>query len=332
MKTSVFILTGYLGSGKTTLLEKLLLHVKQQDKSTVVMMNEMGDEDIDGEQIQGLGFPVKKLLDGCICCSIRGELTEGLREVIVNFNPDHIIIETTGVADPIDVIDGIIDPELYDKLDVKGIISVVDVSRYLDLTSRFQSASSLINTIRNQIKYADIILLNKVDLVPKDKLEKVKSKIVKENATAPIFSTIKSDFDLSELFTLTKLSHQAVKNEKATIPTKSTLQKSIGRFSLRNKSQRSLYNSIDSFSYQFTRPVNPKRFEAFLKSLPQSVYRAKGYVLFENESNIISFQQTENQVILMPVNDFEPRKRVAVFIGERLDQEKLICDIDKCYV
>lgn len=331
MKTGVFILTGYLGSGKTTLLERLLLHVQQQNKNTAVMMNEMGDEDIDGEQIQGFGFPVKKLLNGRICCSIRGELTEGLREVIANFSPDHIIIETTGVADPIDVIDGIVHPELYDKLEIKGIICVIDVSRYLDLTSRFQSTSSLIKTIRNQITYADIILLNKVDLVSKDKLEKVKGKIVKENATAPLFSTIKSEFDLTELFKLTKLS-QAVKNEKANIPTKSTLQKSIGRFSLTNKTQQSLYNSIDSFSYQFTRPVNPNRFEAFLLSLPSSVYRAKGYVLSENESNMISFHQTENQVIVMPVNDLEPRKSVAVFIGEGMDQQKIISDIEKCYV
>jgi Putative GTPases (G3E family) len=137
MSAGVYILTGYLGSGKTTLLQKLLAYLRKQDGQVVVLMNEMGEEDIDGEQLQGYGFPVKKLLDGCICCSIQGELTEGLQEILSTINPDHILIETTGVADPVDVVDALTHPELYDRMELKGIVSVVDASRFRDLNSRF---------------------------------------------------------------------------------------------------------------------------------------------------------------------------------------------------
>ncbi|RAP27251.1 hypothetical protein C2W64_01083 [Brevibacillus laterosporus] len=140
MSTDVYILTGYLGSGKTTLLQQLLAYLRDQSSNVVVMMNEMGEEDVDGEQLEGFGFPVKKMLNGCICCSIRGELTDNLKEIMQNIKPEHLIIETTGVADPIEVVDAMTHPELYDKMNLKGIISVVDASRYLELTSFFKLA------------------------------------------------------------------------------------------------------------------------------------------------------------------------------------------------
>lgn len=338
MSAGVYMLTGYLGSGKTTLLQKLLAYLQSQDGRVVVLMNEMGDEDIDGEQIQGFGFPVKKLLDGCICCSIRGELTEGLKDILASFEPDHILIETTGVADPVDVVDALTHPELYDRLELKGIISVVDASRFRSLISRFQSSSTLVKTIRNQVKYADLLLLNKIDLVTPDVLEKVKAKLLELNPHAPIHQTIQSDMDLRELLNIKRAAERSAAIQacdKAGTP----VQKSIGRMSTLDKVKRSLgfsagqpslYNSIETFSYHFTGPVDADKFEDFLWDLPKNVYRAKGYVLFKGREELISFQHTENQVHLFPFENFGP-KMVAVFIGEGLDREKIIADLEACY-
>lgn len=337
MSAHIYLLTGYLGSGKTTLLQRLLTHLQQQDSKVVVLMNEMGEEDIDGEQLQGFGFPVKKLLDGCICCSIQGELTEGLKEILHTLNPDRILIETTGVADPIDVVDALTHPELYDRLDLRGIVSVVDASRFLDLNSRLSSTGSLVKTIRNQVKYADLLLLNKIDLTTADVLDKVEQKLRELNPHAPIHSTIQGDMDLSRLLSVERIAKQhAQERESArTVP----VQKTIGRLSPIDKlkqslglrtSQPSLYHSIDSFSYQFTGPVHPEKFENFLYALPKTVYRAKGYVLFHGKQELISFQHTENQVHLFPFENFGP-KLVAVFIGEGMEQEKIVNDLKKCY-
>lgn len=342
MSAGIYILTGYLGSGKTTLLQKLLTYLRNQGGNVVVMMNEMGEEDIDGEQLQGFGFPVKKMLDGCICCSIRGELTEGLKEILHSLKPDSILIETTGVADPIDVVDAMTHPELVDKIDLKGIISVVDASRFLELNSRFQSTGALVKTIRSQVKYADLLILNKIDLVTADALEKVKAKLLELNPAAPIHLTIHSDMDLPALLGVKRLAQRAaeMREQDPARQTAATVQKSIGRFSPLDKlkqslgmktSTPSLFNSIESFSYHFKGPVDGEKFENFLWDLPKNVYRAKGYVLFRGREELISFQHTDNQVNLFPFENFGP-KMVAVFIGEALEKEKIIANLETCYV
>lgn len=336
MSTDVYLLTGYLGSGKTTLLQNMLGSLRKQDGQVVVLMNEMGEEDIDGEQLQGFGFPVKKLLDGCICCSIRGELTAGLKEILSSLKPAKILIETTGVADPIDVIDGLTHPELYEQLNLKGTISVVDASRFLDLNSRFQSTGALVKTIRNQIRYADLLLVNKTDLTTPDILQKVKIKLSELNPHAPLVETIRSEVDLDLLLSVKRISLPQNTEDTRIVP----VQTSIGRLSTVDRikqslglktSQASLYNSIETFAYHFTAPVDGEKFEDFLYDLPKNVYRAKGYVLFHGKKELISFQHTDNQVLMFPFDNFGP-KMVAVFIGEGMDQEKIRRDLEKCYV
>jgi len=335
MSTQIYLLTGFLGSGKTTLLQNMLGSLREKDGEVVILMNEMGEEDIDGEQLQGFGFPVKKMLDGCICCSIRGELTEGLKEILSSFQPDKILIETTGVADPIDVVDGLTHPELYERIQLKGIVSVVDASRFLDLNSRFQSTASLVKTIRNQVRYADLLLVNKTDLTAPNILTKVKDKLRELNSQAPLLETIRSEVDLEVIFSVKRITPPSREEQTPT----AAVQKSIGRLSPMDKlkqslglktSSPSLYNSIETFAYHFTGKVDAEKFEDFLYDLPKNVYRAKGYVLFHGKEELISFQHTDNQVLMFPFENFGP-KMVAVFIGEGMDQEKIIRDLEKCY-
>ncbi len=340
MSAEVYVLTGFLGSGKTTLLQRLLDHLKKKGGNVVVMMNEMGEEDVDGEQLQGFGFPVKKLLDGCICCSIRGEMTEGLKEILANFKPDQILIETTGVADPIEMVDTLTHPELVDALLVKGIVSVVDASRFLELNSRLQTSAALVKTIRNQVKYADLLLLNKIDLAKEDTCLKVKNTLQELNPYAPIHSTLHSEMDLEQLLFVKRLAERAREEhpQDQAMTGSRSLQKTIGRFSPITKLKQtlgidagpSLYHSIESFSYAFTGPVDSRKFENFLYDLPKNVFRAKGYVLFAGKAELISFQHTDNQVHLIPFANFGP-KMVAVFIGDGMDKQKIISDLEKCY-
>jgi len=335
MSIGVYVLTGFLGSGKTTLLRRLLDHLRQYNRQVVVMMNEMGEEDVDGEMVQGFGFPVKKMLDGCICCSIRGEMTSALKEIVAGLQPEQILIETTGVADPVDVVDTLTHPELVEHLELKGIISVVDASRFLELNSRFHSSSVLVKTLRNQVKFADLILLNKIDLVSDTHQTKVMDKLQELNPWAPLHLTIQSETDLDALLAVKRHKAQAAhdSHSNAGVP----VQKNIGRMSPLTKLKQSLglgspslYHSIESFSYPFKGPVDGEAFERFLKKLPRNVYRAKGYVTFHGRDELISFQHTENQVHLIPFPNHGP-KMMAVFIGEELDQPSIIAQLEQCY-
>jgi len=158
------------------------------------------------------------------------------------------------------------------------------------------------------------------------------------NPLAPIHQAIQSDMNLESLLSVERLVKSYTKDSdpEKVVP----VQKTIGRLSSMDKlkqslglrtSKPSLYNSIDSFSYQFTGPVHAEKFEDFLYALPKSVYRAKGYVLFHGKQELISFQHTDNQVHLFPFENFGP-KMVAVFIGEGMDQEKILNDLKDCYV
>jgi len=336
MSTHVYILTGFLGSGKTTLLQNMLAGMNEEEHGkVVVVMNEMGEEDIDGEQLQRFGFPVKKMLNGCICCTLQGELAEGLKEILSSLSPDKILIETTGAADPLDVIDALTNPELYDRLELKGIIGVVDASRFLSLNSRL-SSGSLVRTIRNQVRYADLLLLNKTDLAAPETVSKVEAKVKELNPLAPLHRTVQSNAELDLLLSCKRIAPTGELKREKSVP----VQAKIGRFSPlerlkqslgRRGASPSLYNSIETFAYYFTGPVDPDKFEDFLYSLPKNVFRAKGYVLFHGKPDLISFQHTDNQVMFFPFEDFGP-KRLAVFIGEGMDREKIIRELERCYV
>ena len=314
MQTGVYILSGYLGSGKTTLLQKVLGFFHERNRKAIVIMNEIGEEDIDGVQVQAQGYSVKKILNGCICCSIRNQLASGINEMIREFSPDEIIIETTGIADPSDIIADLVNnPTVCEQIELKGVITIVDASRFLALQSRFELSKALEITFRNQIKYADLLLVNKVDLVREPELEKIRNLIEKDNPEAVLYTTIHGEMDLSQLLNMRK-----AKNVK--------LQPKVtDDFSLTDK----LFNYVETFYYQFNQPVVKSKFESFLLHLPKTVYRAKGFVCFTDYSKLVSFQQTENQIDYSVCEDLD-MNMVAVFIGEGMDKRSIVSELEKC--
>src|SRR3989338_928184 len=179
VKTPITIITGYLGAGKTTLLRNIL---NNADQKLAVIMNEFGEINIDGKIIKGKNVNMTELQGGCVCCSLTGEFEAAIKEIIEKTKPDAIVVETTGVAEPdavvIDIQDNL--PEL--RLD--GIITVVDS----DAIIKFPAIG---HTGKMQIEMADIILLNKVDLVDKKRLKEVENKIRSINEAAAIIKTEK---------------------------------------------------------------------------------------------------------------------------------------------
>ena len=240
MKTPITIITGYLGAGKTTLLRSIL---KSADQKLAVIMNEFGEINIDGKIIRGKDVNMTELQGGCVCCSLTGEFEAAIKEIIGKVKPDAIVVETTGVAEPDAVVVDIQDnlPEL--RMD--GVVTVVDA----DAMIKFPAIG---HTGKMQIEMADIILLNKVDLIDNKKLKEVENKIKSINDAAAIIKTEKCKVDNEILFGI---------NTKK-IPKKHKAHEIKEQY----------------FKFETRKLVDKGKFEEFVKNMPKNVYRAKGFV------------------------------------------------------
>lgn len=194
------ILTGFLGAGKTTLLNRYL--ATQPSRRVAVLENEFGAVGIDGGLIAGSpAVEVVELTDGCICCSVRGELSLALADLADRrdrgeLDFDHLVLETTGLADPAPVAQAFfVDDDVRDRYELDGILTVVDAihaGRQLD-ENRVAAA---------QIGFADRVLLTKTDGVNAEALAALQERLVRINARAPVMPVPVAEADLAALFAL----------------------------------------------------------------------------------------------------------------------------------
>ncbi|MCQ4315287.1 GTP-binding protein [Stutzerimonas zhaodongensis] len=194
-KVPVTILTGFLGAGKTTLLNHILS--KQHGMRIAVIENEFGEIGIDDALVINADEEVFEMNNGCICCTVRGDLIRILGNLMRRRDKfDHILVETTGMADPGPVAQTFfVDDEIREMLRLDGIVTVVDAHHVLLHIEQS-------NEVREQIAFADVILLNKADLVEPDQLDELEARIRKMNALARIHRTINADIDIPTVMDL----------------------------------------------------------------------------------------------------------------------------------
>lgn len=289
-KTEIYILSGFLGSGKTTLLKQLLQDEKKQGRKVAVMMNELGKVSIDSDAVDE-DVPLKELLDGCICCTISDKLEAQLQELLMVEKPGAIYIETTGAAHPIEVLDSILSPLFADRMQVKGIISVVDGPRWLNRNVLSPQVQQL---LIEQVRHADLIILNKADELSEAEQARLTMEIQGLN---------------SQAFTiLTSYSKIAVKQVRGI---------SSGKKSKGSRSHVFSDLKLSTFVYQFKKSVNQTDFEDFLRGLPDTVYRIKGYMKLNSSQYPFLFQFSYGMPLYMQENINMPLN--MVFIGEKLD-------------
>jgi G3E family GTPase len=188
-KTPVTVLTGYLGAGKTTLLNRILS--EQHGHKYAVIVNEFGEIGIDNDLVVGADEEVFEMNNGCICCTVRGDLIriiEGLMKRKGKF--DAIIVETTGLADPAPVAQTFfVDQEIQDEARLDAVVTVADAKW---LSARLKDAPEA----KNQIAFADVIILNKIDLVSAAELDEVEARIRGINPYATLHRTTKCQVPL----------------------------------------------------------------------------------------------------------------------------------------
>lgn len=288
----VYLFSGFLGSGKTSLLLNVIQQLKAEQKKPAVFMNEFGDLPIDSQAIEG-DVPLKELLSGCICCS-GAENTEAQLQglLIENEDIDAILIETTGAAHPVEALDAVYSPLFAERLSVKGIITVVDSKLWLN---RDQLSPRIRALFMEQIKHAHILLANKSDLLTEEELAQVTFELSNFNVNAPIIQTVNGK--LSFAF-IEKTLNKAQKKTDAEIISGAQLP-------------------LTSKRMTFTESVDMEAFENWVKSLPDTVYRMKGFVPVKGTNNPYLFQYAYGMVNWMP--EYIQMEPCLVIIGENIN-------------
>jgi G3E family GTPase len=271
----VHILAGFLGSGKTTLLTQALDYYKELGQKPAVLMNEIGDVNLDGMQI-GSEVPMTEMLSGCICCTIRGDLGMAIRNIVRDFCPDVLFIESTGAANPLEIIDGVTDASLMDRIELKSVVTVAD-SAHLQHQIKKGKGKTL-RLMQDQLRSASYILLNKTDLVSSEDQAELVQQIRSWNAVAPIEATIKCRIDHS-LFD--RLDGDAINHITANEEDGGCTHKhDDNHVHDHSCGHHHSHDHVMAYTHFFEKPIDSERFEELLTKLPAEVYRAKGILRF----------------------------------------------------
>ena len=291
-RTPITLVTGPLGSGKTTLLRQILA---THPAKIAIVMNEFGEIAIDTKVIEGKNVRIAELGGGCVCCSLLGEFEAAVNEIIEKVAPEMIIVETTGLAEPEALVFNI--QEALPQCRLDGVVSVIDA----DMLVRFPELG---HTTRLQIEGADILLLNKIDLIERAQIEPLETKLREINPTAAIIRTERCQIDPELLF-------------------------GIGREKKITRPEHQHQLEFESFAFGSDKAFFRDCFECFADSLPASVIRAKGFVRFSDSTQLFNFVAGR-----WDLEPFEAGRTELVFIGRKIDVEKerILRALDKCAI
>lgn len=323
----VTVLTGFLGAGKTTLLNRIL--TAQHGKRIVVIENEFGEIGVDNDLVIQSDEEVFEMNNGCLCCTVRGDLIRILSSLTKRKDKfDYVLIETTGLAEPIPVAQTFfMDDEIQDKYSIDGIITVVDAKHVLLHLDDSEEC-------RQQIGFADVILLNKTDLVTPDEVELLEDRIRSMNALARIHRTTNAEIDLERLLNIRAFDLNAkVEVEPEFLPKKDE----HGHVDSSHHHHHHHDEKVQSVGIEESRGLNPAAFNAWLSMLLQTkgpdIYRMKGILHFTGEKRRIVFQGMHmifDATADRLWNEDEERKNKLVFIGKDLNREQLTSGFMSC--
>ncbi|KAF6580790.1 GTP-binding protein [Paenibacillus sp. EKM212P] len=302
----IVVLSGFLGSGKTTLLQHALAYYKEKGLKPAILMNELGDVNLDGSLVNGQA-PMKEMLSGCICCTIRGDLGVELMNLAEEYKPDVIIVECTGVANPMEIVDAVTDASIYSSMILQSVITVIDARQFLDFASGNERGKSL-RLMQDQLRCASKLIINKTDLLAAGELQKVQALVKELNPYALTVSTQRSDVDAGIFF-----STQG--EERMDVDHQSHDHHDHAHDHEHGEHYHS-YDHVVVHTHFFGQPVPRSEFERLFRSLPAEIYRAKGIVRFLESEGQMMFQFAYRELEIIPIRPQKPVNDVAVVMGE----------------
>ncbi|MCP8968587.1 CobW family GTP-binding protein [Ectobacillus ponti] len=302
----VYILSGFLGSGKTTVLLRMIAACKERGQRPAIILNELGKVNV--EEHLFADEDLNELLDGCICCTIQSNFRAVLDDLAAQ-SPDVLLIEGTGVANPVELIEVLTEPRYTGYFHLHSLISVVDASRFLEYQSIFLSSGAMRKLFRDQIRCASYVVLNKTDAISERKLagivEKVRA-LVGEHV--PLYNTTFGQIHADELFQERIMVHHA--DEPA--------------------SRGQHHAAVRAVRMDAVPPLEQKQLQDWIKSLPDSIYRGKGVLRLQGKEGLYELQYASGQLAIKHMYMDNPNVTAAlVFIGEGETAKALVQSFQK---
>jgi G3E family GTPase len=318
----ITIITGFLGSGKTTLLNHILNN--RQDLKIAVLVNEFGDINIDGQLLVSIDENMVELSNGCICCTINDGLVDAVYNILERDDRvDYMVIETTGVADPLPIILTFLETELRDLTRLNSIVTVVDAEAFTP--GHFDSEAAF-----KQIVYGDVAILNKTDLADPDQIQSLEAHIHTLKEGARILRSQHGKVPLPLILDVGYNQPEAYAD---------LLQEEIERSPPDHSHQEHHHHHSDhldndgfvSISFESDRPFDVKKFETFLQEdLPYEVFRAKGILWFKESDLRNVFQLSGPRFDLQGEAWRTSPKNQLVLIGRNLNADHLRQQLTDC--
>lgn len=315
-KIPVTIITGFLGSGKTTLVNHILQ--EQHGRKIAVIVNEFGEIGIDGQiTIADDREQIVEFNNGCLCCTVRGDLVRTL-ENLSQRELDAVLIETTGLADPAPVASTfIVADEIKSKFSLDAFVTVIDAR---NLSQNIKDS----HEAQEQVAFADILLINKIDLVTSDEIVKIEQQVRSLNPIAKIYHTEYGSIDLSLI-----LGTKAFELEAKLEIDPSFLE------DLEHEHDA----AIGSFAVTSDRPIDLNKFMFWMNDLAQAkgedLYRTKGLFYAQGFPERVLFQSVRMLTSMRRDRLWkqdEPKLTQLVAIGRNLDREEFVKGFEKCVV
>jgi G3E family GTPase len=348
----VTVLTGFLGAGKTTLLNHLLS--QPHGYKCAIIINEFGAIGIDGQLVMGADEEIVELNNGCLCCRVRGDLVKSLASLFQKQKRfDHVLIETTGLADPSPIAHTFMMPELANRLRLDAIVTVADARHLEGTLDRAPEA-------KPQIAFADVILLNKTDLVSAADLDRVEKRIHRINSLAKVYRTQNSVIDLAKILDVKARELNAPLEIAQTEPEHGHDHDHEpecapdcdhdhehhhhdhdhghgGHGHSHEEPEHHHDESVRSIYFSDDRPLDLKKTEAWLSELlakhGEDIYRSKGIFYIKGQAKRVVFQGVQMMFDARPDRLWNPGEKKAsqlVFIGKDLDEAGLKAGFSAC--
>jgi G3E family GTPase len=311
----ITVVAGFLGAGKTTLLNHILQG--EHGHRIAVLVNDFGSINIDAELITEVGDGMVNLANGCICCSIRSDLIGAVLKMAgLPDRPEHILIESSGVADPAGIVSSFLEPEIWGRVQLDGVVTVVDAEQALNLPDEEAELA------RAQVTGGDLMVLNKVDLVDEAKLEQVKNWLRELRPGVTVFETIQCKLPM-EILLGTDRTPPVTEASAAN----SAIDVHVHDISATSAAQGGDHAhdhdhglAFDTWTYTSDAPMEFSLMRDVLTHLPDTVFRAKGFVqAVEKPQRRLVFQLVGRRATVSagePWGDESPQTRL-VFIARR---------------